>query len=84
MDYQHKYIKYKTKYLDLKENNQTGGVKDKLLFILFQGAGSVKEDWNNFGKTDFFERLEKHGKIYKYDPVFYQQGYYDDEYKKIL
>ena len=39
MDYQHKYIKYKTKYLDLKENNQTGGAKNNqidetIIFII--------------------------------------------------
>ena len=52
MDYKDKYIKYKTKYLKLKNidinidmNNQIGGDKN-MLFILFNGFRASKKYWN--------------------------------------
>ena len=30
VEYYHKYIKYKTKYIELSNNNQAGGAKNKL------------------------------------------------------
>ena len=48
MDYKDKYIKYKTKYLELKNvENQVGGSK-KILFILFPGHGCNKKIWDVF------------------------------------
>ena len=43
-EYFDKYLKYKKKYLNLKQDVsiQNGGKNDKLLFILFLGASSVK------------------------------------------
>jgi hypothetical protein len=44
-----KYIKYKPKYLELKNNNimQTGGGKrnNKILFLFFNGGGLTKKQW---------------------------------------
>ena len=38
-DYYNKYLTYKTKYLELKNNDMVGGDKNnKILFILFQGG----------------------------------------------
>ena len=47
MDYKNKYIKYKTKYLELKNidiNNQTGGGKD-IVFLFFNGGGLNEKQW---------------------------------------
>ena len=46
MDYRDKYIKYKTKYLELKNkdiNNQTGGGKKDFQFILFGDVKNILE-----------------------------------------
>ena len=47
MDYTDKYIKYKTKYLELKNidaNNQIGGGKD-IVFLFFNGGGLNEKQW---------------------------------------
>lgn len=49
MDYKDKYIKYKTKYLELKSNNMIGG--DKKIYHIIGPSGS--------GKTTLGERLSK-------------------------
>jgi adenylate kinase len=41
MLYQKKYLKYKSKYLDLKKNNLVGGTKSEVVFLL-GGPGSGK------------------------------------------
>lgn len=43
-DYYNKYLKYKTKYLDLKSNDMIGGSgkdNEKILFIMFQGVEQI-------------------------------------------
>lgn len=48
MDYKNKYIKYKTKYLELKNmdiNNQIGGCKKDFQFILFGDVMTGHQVW---------------------------------------
>lgn len=48
MDYKNKYIKYKTKYLELKNmdiNNQIGGGKKDFQFILFGDVMTGHQVW---------------------------------------
>jgi broad specificity phosphatase PhoE len=48
MDFKDKYIKYKTKYLELQNtNNQIGGNFDKEIYFIRHG----KTFWNELGKT---------------------------------
>ena len=54
MDYKNKYIKYKTKYLELKDidvNNQYGGSKDNIIIHISGFPGS--------GKTTLGEKIKK-------------------------
>lgn len=90
MDYKDKYIKYKTKYLELKNidiNNQTGGSK-KDLFIFIGGYGMAPELWNynllTMKKTNFLNKIKKIGDVYNYYPKFYNIQYYieNNEYIK--
>ena len=59
MDYKDKYIKYKTKYLELKNidiNNMIGGSKKDLQFILFGDVMTGHQVWfhnKDNNKIDF-------------------------------
>ena len=81
MDYKDKYIKYKTKYLELKNmdvNNQIGGVnEDKILFIMFQGAGANLKHWNEYTESKFLNKLKKLGSVYTYQDKLYNTLHYD-------
>ena len=63
MDYKDKYIKYKTKYLELKDinmNNQYGGAKKDLQFILFGDVMTGHQVWfhdKDNNKIDFVKKL---------------------------
>lgn len=69
MDCKNKYIKYKTKYLELKHmdiNYQIGGAKKDLQFILFGDVMTGHQVWfhdkvNN--KIDFVKKLKKLGDV---------------------
>jgi len=69
MDYKDKYIKYKTKYLELKNtdiNNQIGGGKKDLQFILFGDVMTGHSVWfhdKDKTKIDFVKRLKKLGNV---------------------
>lgn len=79
-DYKYKYMKYKTKYLDL-----IGGNND-LIFVFFNGGGLTDKQWfehpyknkdkwldrtNENEKTDLIEKIKQFGDVYLYTPVFY-------------
>jgi len=80
MDYKEKYIKYKTKYLKLKNaniNNQIGGGKKNILFILFNGFRYSKYYWN---VNDLKNKL---GNCYTFNlPFFNVQHYVDKKLKR--
>jgi hypothetical protein len=65
MDY--KYIKYKTKYIESKDvNNQIGGSKKDLQFILFGDVMTGHQVWfhdKNNNKINFVKKLKKLGNI---------------------
>jgi len=69
MDYKDKYIKYKTKYLELKNmdvNNQNGGGQKDLQFILFGDVMTGHSVWfhdKDKAKIDFVKRLKKLGNV---------------------
>jgi hypothetical protein len=82
MDY--KYMKYKQKYLQLKNKIQIGG--DKILFIFFNGGGLSEKQWfehpykddekwlmkkNENLKTDIIKKIKEFGDVYLYTPIFY-------------
>jgi len=75
-----KYLKYKTKYLKLKNNDMIGGSSKnnkKILFIMFQGSGTNLKDWNEYTESKFLNKLKKLGKIYTYQDKLYNTMYYD-------
>jgi hypothetical protein len=96
MDYDHKYIKYKTKYLESKNiSEQIGGKKSqKLLLVMFPGLGVPKKGWHVYFddkkeriEHNFIKELKKIGSIYFYEPnyhnpIFYANDHYKDLYKK--
>jgi hypothetical protein len=89
MDYKDEYIKCKTKYLELKNidiNNMIGGSK-KDLFIFIGGYGMAPELWNynllTMEKTNFLNKIEEIGDVYKYYPKFYNIQYYLKKNEKI-
>ena len=69
MDYKDKYIKYKTKYLELKNidiNNMIGGSKKDLQFILFGDVMTGHQVWfhnKDNNKIDFVKKLKKLGDV---------------------
>jgi len=79
MDYKDKYIKYKTKYLELKDidvNNQIGGGKDNIIIHISGFPGS--------GKTTLGEKIKK---IFKNIIVYDTDGFIQHhtlEGKKLL
>jgi hypothetical protein len=81
-----KYIKYKTKYLGLKNmNNQLGGRKD-LQFILFGDVMRGHQVWfhdNNNNKIDFVKRLKRLGKVIILKPNYVNFTNYTKEDKNI-
>jgi len=78
MDYKDKYIKYKTKYLELKNidiniNNQTGGAKKDLQFILFGDVMTGHQVWfhdKDNNKIDFVKKLKKLGNVIILKPKY--------------
>lgn len=66
---ENKYVKYKAKYLELKninENGQSGGNKKDLQFILFGDVMTGHQVWfydKNNNKIDFVKKLKKLGSI---------------------
>tara|TARA_X000000950_G_scaffold235142_1_gene285438 strand:+ start:564 stop:1475 length:912 start_codon:yes stop_codon:yes gene_type:complete len=96
MDYKDKYIKYKTKYLELKNmdiNNQIGGgsKNNKILFIMFPGNLVIKKGWDvidydsknkKFIRNNFIREIRKLGDIYFYEPTYYNiYSYYEKNEK---
>lgn len=60
MDYKDKYIKYKTKYLKLKDmdvNNLIGGSKDNLIIHVSGPSGSGKTTLGNKLKEKFKSKI---------------------------
>jgi len=77
-EYIKKYIKYKTKYLELKNNDMVGGgLNNKILFIMFQGGGTNLKNWNDYTESKFLNKLKKLGKIYTYQDKIYNTMHYD-------
>ena len=79
MDLKDKYLKYKTKYLELKNidvniemNDQIGG-NNNILFILFNGFRYSKKYWNI---NNFKNKL---GKSYTFNLPFFNIQYYIDK-----
>jgi len=65
MDYKNKYLKYKTKYLQLKRNNMIGGGKKNILFLFFNGSGLTEKQWFVHPYKDKKFWLERKMKIKK-------------------
>lgn len=68
----HKYIKYKSKYISLKNLTHSGGGK-KCQIILFGDVMTGHDVWFNdeFGnKTDFVQKLSKIGNIIVLKPKY--------------
>lgn len=69
MDYKDKYIKFKTKYLELKNtgvNYRIGGAKKDLQFILFGDVMSGHQVWfydKDNDEIDFIKKLKKLGDV---------------------
>ena len=61
--YKNKYIKYKTKYLKLKYNEQQGGLLDDYYLIGSKKDLTYLSDNKIFSEKDIL--LSKYGKIYK-------------------
>ncbi len=78
-DYYSKYLKYKNKYLDLK-NNQTGGGDDKIKLILYKSetCGHCKNFvpvWNTLQQNKSFQK--------KYDFITYESTKNPDKFDGI-
>ena len=60
---ENKYIKYKTKYLELKNNNiiQTGSNKknNKILFLFFNGGGLTEKQWYDHPYKSYPDWLDR-------------------------
>ena len=92
--YEHKYIKYKAKYLELKDNEnmiQYGGKNDRPVIILFNGFGSSKVWWEykyvgtaKLEKLDFLSKLKKLGDVHTFNLNHFNINYYvyDDSKKR--
>jgi len=77
-NYYNKYLKYKSKYLELKNNDMVGGgSNNKILFIMFQGGGTNLKNWNDYTESKFLNKLKKLGKIYTYQDKIYNTMHYD-------
>ena len=84
MDYKDKYIKYKTKYLHLKNIvNQIGSSRDKYVIILFNGFLSSNLWWNytindnrKLKKINFLKKLKNIGETFKFNQPFFNVIYY--------
>lgn len=92
IDYYQKYIKYKTKYIELSNNNHIGGGRtnnSKPVFILFPGFASSKVWWNykyengKISKINFLNDLKKLGYTYTFTSKFFNLEYYYKNPKKI-
>ena len=49
----------------------------KILFIMFQGAGTNLKTWNEYTKSKFLDRLKKLGDIYTYQDKVNNIWHYD-------
>lgn len=49
----------------------------KILFILFQGAGTNLKAWNEYTKSKFLDRLKKIGRVYFYQDKTHNIWHYD-------
>jgi hypothetical protein len=72
MDHTHKYIKYKTKYINLTKN-QTGSDKKKIQFILFGDVMSGHSVWfkdKYHNKINFVNKLKTLGTVIILKPTY--------------
>jgi len=65
---------------------QKGGFDDKIVFIMFQGAASIVDSWNQ-GDGKFLDKLKKLGNVYTYQSKISNLYHYHyrkvrDHYKK--
>src|SRR5271166_2919594 len=89
----HCYYENKNRYVELENfqniGNQTGGKKNKLMFIMFPGFGTPKSGWdvtdidkhNRIIRTNFITELKKMGEVYFYSPPYNNFNYYDKKNK---
>ena len=59
---ENKYIKYKTKYLELKKNNNNlsgGKTNNKILFLFFNGGGLSEKQWYNHPYKSYYNWLDR-------------------------
>jgi pantothenate kinase-related protein Tda10 len=80
MDYKNKYIKYKTKYLELKNinmNNQNGGGKDNLIVHISGSQGAGKTTLGNKIKTKYNDTIYLKDLDDLYDEFNHQKEIYD-------
>ena len=49
----------------------------KILFIMFQGAGTNLKSWNEYTKSKFLDRLKKIGDVYTYQDKVNNIWHYD-------
>jgi len=49
----------------------------KILFVMFQGAGTNLKSWNEYTKSKFLDRLKELGSIYTYQDKVNNIWYYD-------
>lgn len=49
----------------------------KILFIMFQGAGTNLKSWNEYTNSKFLDRLKEIGKVYTYQDKVNNIWHYD-------
>ena len=54
----------------------------KILFIMFQGAGTNLKSWNEYTKSNFLDKLKKLGDVYSYQDKVNNIWHYDMEDKE--
>ena len=80
MNYKEKYIKYKTKYLELKDmdiNNQNGGGKDNLIVHISGSQGAGKTTLGNKIKKKYNDTIYLKDLDDLYDEFNHQKEIYD-------
>jgi len=83
---EYKYIKYKTKYLELKgiDTTEQIGAGKQIMFIMFPGFGVSKKGWSylyekkKLLRTNFISKLKKIGLIYFHEPLYHNINYYNE------
>lgn len=85
MNNKDKYVKYKSKYLELKKNiNKQIKEEKQIMFIMFPGFGDPKKVWhcffekNKLIKTNFITEIKKIGDIYFHEPLYHNLNYYEE------